>query len=161
MSYCRMPSPAFVLLISSFLFNLAVPGASVALPSGISMAEIGGRWSAEDRDFVLDIAVCGERLCGTKVEEGGRCGRTVLTLEADTQPGWNGTHFKGELAMPNAGDVFHAVAWVERAAANGIPKLHLRGWGGQSGEYVLRRHFPFDVKLVRSGEPVCQPAPIS
>jgi hypothetical protein len=156
----RTSSAVFALLISGFLLGLANSEGSFALPSGISMAELAGRWRDDERNLLLDLTTCGERICGRLVESDGQCGRTALNLEQDTHSSDRGLSLKGEIDLAETEGVFHTVAWVQRRPKDSALDMRLRGWSG-SGDFVMRRHYPFNAYLVRIGEPVCPPGPIS
>jgi hypothetical protein len=102
------------------------------------------------------------RICGRLVESDGRCGRHALNLELDGGPiSGGGLRFKGQIHPLETPEALHAVAWVKRRPQDSVLEMRLRGWGGSSGEFVMRRHFPFNAFLIRTGEPLCPPIPTS
>ncbi len=130
------------------------------------MAEIEGRWSAGSEKIVLDLTRCGERFCGQYVQADGQCGRTVLTLDLDTAQSserMDGVRLSGilnldgEPGIPPTNGARHVSAWFQHGAKDGTLLVNL-WWQNPA---VLRRGLPTRVNLVKSGAPVCKPAPTS
>ncbi|MGO9547181.1 MAG: hypothetical protein ACLPPF_20600 [Rhodomicrobium sp.] len=161
------PKTSLAFVIGGLLALLA-SGASIAIPSGISMAEIEGRWSAkgEGEKIVLDLMRCGERFCGQYVEAGGQCGRTVLTLDlatAESSERRDGVRLSGKLNLdgetgaPRTGGERYVSASFLHGKEHGVLLVEL-WWQNPA---VLRRGMPIRVTLVKGGEADCKPAPAS
>jgi hypothetical protein len=130
-------------------------GQSFAFPSGISMSEMEGRWADAGGSLVLDVTPCAEGLCGQKVAPGGECGRTVLTLEIDTQVmSGEGVRLSGKYERTKG--VMRISARIGRAP-DGALNMQLL----EQDASIMRRSLPFNVYLVKSGEPACRPSPVS
>jgi len=94
-----------------------------------------GDWSTENGHGVIEIARCGEALCGrivgidrkptepmpTDVHGRSQCGLTIITNE---RPETDGT-WLGQVADPRDGDVYHAKLWLGEDG-----NLRLRGFVG-------------------------------
>jgi hypothetical protein len=152
----------FAIFIVCALFAFFASSANFALPSGISMADIEGRWSEEGEKLVLDLTRCGEAICGQRVEADGRCGRRVLTLAgggpADLQ---NSTRISGEYdwsaSSGDAPHLIHVIADIRRDPDKGDLKFILLGFDHS----VMRRGPALRLYLAKTGEAVCRSNPIS
>jgi len=94
-----------------------------------------GDWSTENGHGVIEIARCGEALCGrivgidrkptepmpTDIHGNSQCGLTIITNE---RPETDGT-WLGQVADPRDGDVYHAKLWLGDDG-----NLRLRGFVG-------------------------------
>lgn len=114
------------------LAGLAVPVLTVsayAAPSPV------GKWLTEDRSGVIEIAPCGEGLCGRIVGQDkitdaqGRptvdahgqphCGLLILRADTQTEPG----HWSGVITDPDDGSDWKCQFWVDEGGS-----LRLRGY---------------------------------
>jgi uncharacterized protein (DUF2147 family) len=94
-----------------------------------------GTWSTTNGHGVVEIAQCGDALCGrivgidrapadpmpTDAHGHSQCGLTIIT---DEKPAADGT-WLGRITDPRDGDTYHAKLWLDE---NG--DLHLRGFIG-------------------------------
>ena len=94
-----------------------------------------GTWSTANGHGVVEIAQCGDALCGrivgidrapadpmpTDAHGHSQCGLTIIT---DEKPAADGT-WLGRITDPRDGDTYHAKLWLDE---NG--DLHLRGFIG-------------------------------
>jgi hypothetical protein len=131
--------------------------ASFALPSGISMADMEGRWSEPRGTVVLDLTRCGENLCGQRVEANGRCGRVVLTLKGgETADAQNSMKISGEYDWSaNAGDaphLIHVTANIRPTPGKSDFTLFLVGFDRS----LMRRGPAIRLYLAKTGEAVCR-----
>jgi hypothetical protein len=155
-----LQKPAFLFYIASLLLAVPASAPSFAVPSGISLAGIEGRWSDRGGNLVLDVTACAEGLCGQQVSAGGQCGRTVMTLETGTQVSredsviFNGSYDFNSARTKGAMRVSVTIA---QAPEDGSLKMQILGQNAS----LISRSLPFNVYLARTGEPVCRPAPVS
>jgi len=141
------------LLLGSAIIGSLCVGA-VATETRLTEKDLAGRWNAQNRALILDIAPCGGRWCGVQVTD-DTCGATVMQL--DLVPDEHGVHFTGrlELAAPTQ-------PYVVRASLVRLPDgtltVHMVGSTGPDFD-PFRRTFPFSAMMVRLGEPACAPSP--
>lgn len=81
-----------IFAVFAVLFALAAPALAAGGPEG--------RWIAAEEDAIVEIAPCGEALCGTVVEilsnpgaETGRGVKILIDFEAAGAGKWSGTAF--------------------------------------------------------------------
>ena len=112
-------------------FALSTLAASAAAPSASPV----GTWLTESGHGVVEIAKCGDALCGrivgidrepgspmpTDVNGRPQCGLTIISNE---KPEADGT-WLGEVTDPRDGATYQAKLWVD-----GSGNLHLRGFIG-------------------------------
>lgn len=115
------------------LFGVLLAGS----PVSAQQASPVGTWLTESGHGVVEIAECGDALCGrivgidrepgeampTDVKGRSQCGLTIL---ADAKPEGTGT-WLGEITDPRDGATYHAKLWVDDRG-----DLHLRGFIGIS-----------------------------
>jgi len=120
-------------ILSAAIFGVALSalGVSVAAPSASPV----GTWLTESGHGVVEIAECGDALCGrivgmdrdpgspmpTDVNGRPQCGLTIISHE---RPEADGT-WLGEVTNPRDGATYQAKLWVD-----GSGNLHLRGFIG-------------------------------
>ncbi len=119
-----LSAAVFGVWLSAFAFAAAAPSASPV-----------GTWLTESGHGVVQIAACGDVLCGrivgidrdpgspmpTDVNGRPQCGLTIISNE---KPDADGT-WLGEVTNPRDGATYQAKLWVD-----GSGNLHLRGFIG-------------------------------
>jgi uncharacterized protein (DUF2147 family) len=114
-------------------FGVLLAGSSVSAQQPTPV----GTWLTESGHGVVEIAECGDALCGrivgidrepgepmpTDVNGRSQCGLTILT---NAKPEATGTWF-GEITDPRDGATYQAKLWVDSSG-----DLHLRGFIGIS-----------------------------
>jgi uncharacterized protein (DUF2147 family) len=124
-----------VAVLASVAIGSPASAAPTASPVQSTDAIPLGDWSTANGHGVIQIARCGEALCGrivgidrkptepmpTDVHGRSQCGLTIITNE---RPETDGV-WLGEIADPRNGDVYHAKLWL---GADG--NLRLRGFIG-------------------------------
>jgi uncharacterized protein (DUF2147 family) len=129
----RMREVAFgrIFHITGFLglLMLAVPGSASAPPAPL------GEWVTANGHGVVQIAQCGDALCGrivgidrppgapmpTDAQGKSQCGLMIITDETRTPDGG----WLGHITDPRDGSTYQAQIWVD-----GTGELHLRGFVG-------------------------------
>jgi hypothetical protein len=152
----------FAVFIVSALFTIFALTLSFAFPSGISVADIEGRWSDASEGLVLDITRCDEGFCGRRVEANGQCRRVVLSLRGD----WEGIpqevmqisgDYDWNVNVENSPHMIHVSGNIKRDLENGALGMALYGFDGS----ISRRGPALRLYLAKIGEAVCQPKPTS
>ena len=124
-------SQAGIIVATIFGVGLGALGVSVAAPSASPV----GTWLTESGHGVVEIAECGDALCGrivgmdrdpgspmpTDVNGRPQCGLTIISHE---RPEADGT-WLGEVTNPRDGATYQAKLWVDCSG-----NLHLRGFIG-------------------------------
>jgi hypothetical protein len=134
---------------------------SIITPAcAIEATGIEGRWRTIQGDqLTLDIRRCGERYCGRLVKADNRCDRTVLTVALKTVSAERGLEFEGKLDLPAHPDVRRALVMVRNPVQ--APNVGMTIIGDATDVSLIRRTFPFQAYLARSGEALCPPAATS
>lgn len=138
-----------------------IAATAAAEPAAVARADIEGRWQDKRRGLLLDVRACGERICGRLVS-GGTCGATVLEAgwRARSLYGPGEEQAVGTLDLPASRERYHVNLALFRKASDGTLKLRVVGtYDSEPG--ILRRVFPLDLMLVRTGDAACTPRPTS
>ena len=162
---------SFALTCGAFAANSKSAGQEAAAHKtvvAIAPAEIAGRWSGHyyghgshraecagtSCTITLDISACATGWCGVRVKDDGGCGgvaMTVVTAEARA----NAQKFTGKLDLVPGADayVIEATLWK---SDDGEPQRFINMIGDTGAELrFMRRSFPFEAALARSGDAVC------
>lgn len=155
----------------AFAANQAAPkqvGEVVALQ--LNPADIAGRWTGTHTSYgaartncggklctlTLDISACDDGWCGVRVADDGACGARALAIKTgEGKATWQ--HFEGhlELEPKAAAYVIQATLWKDETET----KASNLDVVGNTGTELLfmRRSFPFQAHLARTGDAVCTP----
>lgn len=152
----------------SVLFVAALcVGSGARAGDAAKIDDISGRWvggsyqpkvaSADCKEglcpLTLDLAPCGEGICGVEVSGGTTCGHTALELKAKPDGGPR-TLFVGKLALINGTEPYTVEVFLLKSQDE-APVLRIIGDTG--GEFhMMRRSFPFSTTLSRAGDAVCK-----
>ena len=150
-----------------WLIGLSCLGATLAAPSAFAAATPSplGTWLTANGHGVVEIAQCGDALCGrivgiersptepvpTDVNGNSQCGLTIISKE---KPDGEGT-WLGEVTDPRDGGRYQAKLWVDDSG-----NLRLRGFIGipaLGATQVWRKftgHLGAECRLASSQEPV-------
>jgi len=117
------------------IFLLFLAATLLPVPSAVAAPDFTGLWLTQDRSGVIEIAPCGEGLCGrivgmsqTRNDDGSvpvdskghpMCGLTILTAAMPSDSGES----QGRITDPDNGKVYDSVLSVD---AEG--RLRLRGY---------------------------------
>ena len=138
------------------IFAVCALTSHAARARAIEVAEIEGRWTTAQRDFVLDISQCGERYCGQLIKADNQCDRTVLTVLLKTSPSEAKVLvLEGQLELPGHRSAYKARVTVKRQPQDKDARMTIVG-DDPDGSFV-RRTFPFHAQLARTGNAACRP----
>jgi hypothetical protein len=136
-----------VMLRTASIAAVCVAGVASAAPEGIE-----GRWFAAEKKLTLDIARCAAGWCGVEVD-GGRCGRTVLRLDAGDL---RGKPPSGTLQLTSDSWRYGVRAFLRQD--DGTSVLTIAGHTGEGDRFAsMRRTFNFHAAFVRLEAPACTP----
>jgi hypothetical protein len=148
-------------------FPRAIAGAIVAAfcVAGVANAkddpsgppELAGRWVAQSRKLVIDIARCGNGWCGVEVTDGKSCGKTVLRVElsgSDTEE----PALRGRLELASETRPYAVQVSYFEPPGGGPVDLFVNGHTGSKFE-PWRRNYPFREMLVSTGPAQCPTDP--
>jgi hypothetical protein len=130
--------------------GICVGAAAHAEPLAVTQVE--GRWVNVRHDLSLDISRCGEGWCGVEVRD-GVCAKTALRITARRAP-QEAAWFEGRLALADRGEPYLVSATLY--VHEGVIRLQLLGNPGDKLE-LLRRWYPLNELMARSGPPLCKP----
>ena len=115
--------------LRQIIATVLIIGGAQAAPAPV------GRWLTEDRGGVIEIAPCGEALCGrivgmtepvrpdgsvqTDIKGRPKCGLTILQRATQTKPG----QWSGHITNPDDG-----TDWGCELSVDAAGRLHLRGY---------------------------------
>ena len=129
---------------------------------------LAGRWSGqyygygrqgEDRAhcgsngcvLTYDIVACKDGWCGIAVNADKSCGAIGVRLAADAKSE-GGIEFNGKLELAKGSAPYSVKAWYR--SEDSSASLHFLGDTGPELR-LMRRSFPFEANLARSGEAIC------
>jgi hypothetical protein len=115
--------------------------------------QAGGDCGDDGCNLTYDIVACKDGWCGIRVTDGKTCGAVGLHLAVNTSP-QPGAGFKGKLELAKGSAPYTVGAWYD-ASEDGGPHLHFLGDTGPE-LILMRRSFPFEADLARTGDPVCK-----
>ena len=135
----------------------------------VKAPDIKGRWSGTHYSYgaarakcdggpctlTLDITACGEDWCGVLVKADGSCATQAMKVHpGEGKETW--LHFDGKLELDPKAAPYVVQATLWRSDDDPVEKPHLDIVGDTGPEMMfMRRSFPFQAHLARSGEPVC------
>jgi hypothetical protein len=129
-----------------------VPSSLAGRWSGQHFASAGGPCAANGCALTYDIVACKEGWCGIAVKDDKTCGRIGVRLAGDAKT-QGGDAFKGKLELAEGSAPYTVEAWY--SSKKGEPsRLHFLGDTG-SELLLMRRSFPFEADLERTGEATC------
>jgi len=146
-------------LLAAVVMGLWAAGPAMAGSIEPAAPDIEGRWVAKNGNLgdnlTLDVSRCKEGWCGVEVTD-ANCGRTALRLTAadpQQRPG-NLVEFTGQFERAAETQPYAVRAHIVQNAP--AMQLKLVGHSGDRFE-MLRRVYPLNMLLVRSGEAQCRP----
>lgn len=121
---------------------------------------LDGRWRDEQRDLTLDIARCGDGVCGQVVARNGACGARALVAAFRT-PGEGVMRDAGDIAggtldLARRGGTYKVQLILAKPDAAGARSLTIIG-GINEEPALYRRIIPLHLVLARIGEAACLP----
>ena len=126
-----------------YAYNLRAPGAQ----------NCGGKACT----LTYDIVACPEGWCGIAVTDDKPCGAIALHLKSEVKP--NGHEaFMGKLELAKGSAPYVVEAWYNPAgktAGEGRDQAHLNMVGDTGEMLMMRRSFPFQAELARTGDAQC------
>jgi hypothetical protein len=149
-------------------------GKTAAKPTPVNLA---GRWTgnhfgygrvrapapganpAAGQTLAYDIVACGDAWCGIAVTDEASCGAVALKLKPDTARNRKNA-FSGNLELAKGTAAYVVEAWYQAPDEDDADKtkspVHLSFIGDTGTELLLmRRSFPFQAELTRTGDAVC------
>jgi hypothetical protein len=142
-------------LFVAVVMGLCAAGPAIAGSIDPAAPDIEGRWVAKGGDPTLDLSRCKEGWCGVEVTD-ANCGKTALRLsaaEAEQRPS-NRVEFIGRFERAAETQPYAVRAHIVQNAP--AMQLLLVSHSGDRFE-MLRRVYPLNMLLVRSGEAQCRP----
>jgi len=140
---------------------------AAALPARAELrpADLEGRWvtsnGPEAKDacpgcgLVLDLVPCGNGWCGIRVKSDKTCDRTVLHLDAGSSTAF-GLTFAGRYVPSERARPYIVKARLYERSGPGAPgHTGLSVHGSTDGDF-LRRNYPLQMLLTRTGDAVCR-----
>ena len=162
---------SFALTCGAFAANSKSSGRKAASHNtivAIAPAEIAGRWSGNyyghgsqratcagsGCTITLDISACATGWCGVRVKDDGGCGGVAMTaITAEARP--NAQKFTGKLDLVPGAEAYTIEATLWKSD-DGDPKRFINMIGDTGSELrFMRRSFPFEAALARSGDATC------
>lgn len=137
--------------------------------SMVKAEQIAGRWSGNHYGYgdihakcagkpctlTLDISACPGGWCGVLVKDDGACGARGMKVEAaEGKESWLRFDGKLEIEPKAASYVIQATLWGEKDQATAPAHLDIVGDTGPDLMF-MRRSFPFQAHLARTGEAQC------
>ena len=109
--------------------------------------------------ITFDIVACDKGWCGIEVRDDQSCGAVALRIHQNATKSAV-TWFDGNLerAKGSAAFVIQASYFVANTGSKDStkpPMLHVFGDTGPAGMLFMRRSFPFQAELARTGDAVC------
>ena len=178
----RLLSVAFVSVIAVVIvtqghgFTAAAIAEDAAKASDLSPINLAGRWTgpryasnmraAGGQDcggnacqLTYDIVACPDGWCGIAVSDETPCGAIAVHLKEQAAPKRHNA-FTGKLELVKDAAAYTVEAWYSPAgeqAGEGSehPHLNFVGDTGDGGMLMLRRSFPFQAELARTGDAQC------
>jgi hypothetical protein len=157
-------------------FTAAAIAEDAAKASDVSPINLGGRWhgpryasnmrAAEGQNcngnacqLTYDIVACPDGWCGIAVSDETPCGAIAVRLKGDAAANRRNA-FTGKLELVKGAAPYSVEAWYAPAgekAGEGSELAHLNFVGdtGDGGMLMLRRSFPFQAELARTGDAQC------
>lgn len=156
------------IIASSFGGSAAADDAAHVNAAEAKPIVLAGRWSGqyygygrqgEDRahcgsngcELTYDIVACKDGWCGIAVNADKSCGSIGVRLAAGAKSE-GGIAFNGKLELARGSAPYSVKAWY-RSEDSGA-SLHFLGDTGPELR-LMRRSFPFEANLARSGEAIC------
>lgn len=159
---------AFAIIVPSFVGSAAADdSASKVATAAISLA---GRWSGQHLGYgragdsgacangdsgctlTYDFVACNEGWCGIAVKDDKTCGAIGVRLAANSEIKKGASAFKGQLVITKGSAPYAVEAWYR--VEGGSAKLLLIGDTGPELR-IMRRSFPFEAELARTGDATC------
>ena len=156
------------IIASSFGGSAAADDAAHVNAAEAKPIVLAGRWSGqyygygrqgEDRAhcgsngcvLTYDIVACKDGWCGIAVNADKRCGSIGVRLAAGAKSE-GGIEFNGKLELAKGSAPYSVKAWYR--SEDSSASLHFLGDTGPELR-LMRRSFPFEANLARSGEAIC------
>lgn len=156
------------IIASSFGGSAAADDAAHVNAAEAKPIVLAGRWSGqyygygrqgEDRAhcgsngcvLTYDIVACKDGWCGIAVNADKSCGSIGVRLAAGAKSE-GGIEFNGKLELAKGSAPYSVKAWYR--SEDSSASLHFLGDTGPELR-LMRRSFPFEANLARSGEAIC------
>lgn len=148
--------------------GFAAAGEESATATDAAPPSLAGRWIGKNYGFsraddekgcdddgcrlAYDIVACKDGWCGITLNADNSCGDVGLHLAADTE---SDRHvFKGRVELAKRTAPYSVQVWLNSDKDASLPELHLIG-ATDLKFLLMRRSFPFEARLARSGDAVC------
>jgi hypothetical protein len=157
-------------------FSAAAIAGDAAKPANLAPISLAGRWTgpryannmraADGQNcggkactLTYDIVACPTGWCGIAVSDETPCGAIAVRLKGEAS-GKRHNAFTGKLELAKGSAPYSVEAWYtpngdQAGEGSDQPHLNFVGDTGDGGMLMMRRSFPFQAELARTGDAQC------